>query len=162
MANFASTTVRANLQKNVMLTGGNVGGNSGVRVQYCFYENRFYGGDVYFHYKTNIPFSQWAMYNIEAVGYNYGNSLPIRCTWNFHISYGNGFYSVQYQNTYSGLAANRLYNSSDGYVVLVASSNTAYFAGWSFNAYTTNAIPQGGFEISMLAVVQTSSNSNYY
>lgn len=161
MPNFASTTVRANLQKNVMLTAGDTGGNSGVRVQYCFFENRYYGGDTYWHYKTNIPFSQWAMYNIEAVGYSYGSGLPIRCTWNFHISFGNGFYSVQYQNTYSGLTADRLYNSSDGYVVLVA-NGASYFSGWSFNAYTTNAIPQGGFEIAMLAVVQTSSNANYY
>lgn len=161
MANFPSTSNRANLQKNVMLTGGDVGGNTGVRVQYCFYENRFYGGDTYWHYKTNIPYSQWGMYNIEAVGYNYGAALPIRCTWNFHISYGNGFYSVQLIKSYDGLNADRLYNSSDGYVVLVAQGNS-YFAGWSFNAYITNAIPGGGFEVSMLAAVQTSSNANYY
>jgi hypothetical protein len=162
MANFPSTSNRVNLQNNVMLDGAGVGGNTGVRVQYCFYENRYYGGNLYFHYKTNIPYTQWAMYNIEAVGYNYGSGQPIRCTWNFHISYGNGFYSVQYQNTYSGLSANTLYRSSDGYVVLVANAPSAYFAGWSFNAYTTNAIPQGGFEISMLAVAQTASNANYY
>lgn len=161
MSNFASTSNRVNLQGNVMLDAENVGGNSGVRVQYCFYENRFYGGDTYWHYKTNIPYSQWGMYNIEAVGYNYGAALPIRCTWNFHISYGNGFYSVQLQKSYDGLNADRLYNSSDGYVVLVAQGNS-YFSGWSFNAYTTNAIPSGGFEVAMLAVVQTSSNANYY
>lgn len=161
MSNFASTSNRVNLERNVMLNAENVGGNSGVRVQYCFYENRFYGGGEYWHYKTNIPYSQWAMYNIEAVGYNYGANLPIRCTWNFHISYGNGFYNTQLQNSYSGLTANRLYNSSDGYVVLVANGNS-YYSGWSFNAYTVNAIPGGGFEIAMLAAVQTSSNSNYY
>jgi hypothetical protein len=100
------------------------------------------------------------MHNIEAVGYNYGNSLPIRCNWCFHVSYGNGFYSVEYSNIYSGLTARRAYASSDGYVVIAADSNTEYYAGWSFNAYSLN--PTGPFDVSILASVQLTSDYNYY
>ena len=134
--------------------------SGGVNAQYNIFENRFYGGGVYWQYKTNIPFGGWSMHNIEAVGYNYGNSLPIRCNWCFHISYGNGFFSVEYSNIYSGLTALRAYASGDGYVVIVASANTAYFAGWSLNAYALN--PTGPFEVSILASVQMDSDYNYY
>lgn len=144
----------------VILTLPNTGqdGQQGVNAQYNIFENRFYGGDVFIHYKTNIPFGGWSMHNIEAVGYNYGNALPIRCNWCFHIS--GGFYQQELSNIYSGLTANRTYNSGDGYVVIVASANTMYFAGWSLNAYALN--PTGPFEVAILASVQTSSNSNYY
>lgn len=134
--------------------------DGGVNAQYNIFQNRFYGGGVYFQYKTNIPFSGWSMHNIEAVGYNFGNSLPIRCNWCFHISYSNGFYSVEYSTIYGGLSADRAYASSDGYVVIAASSNTAYYAGWSLNAYALN--PTGPFEVSILASVQLTSDYNYY
>lgn len=134
--------------------------DSGVNAQYNIFQNRFYGGGSFWQYKTNIPFSGWSMHNIEAVGYNYGNSLPIRCNWCFHISYGNGFYSIDYTNIYSGLTALRAYSSGDGYVVIVASANTSYYAGWSFNAYAVN--PTGTFDVSILASVQMDSDYNYY
>jgi hypothetical protein len=161
MPNFGTFT-RNRDNTPVRLTLPNTGqdGQQGVNAQYNIFENRFYGGGVYFQYKTNIPFSGWSMHNIEAVGYNYGNSLPIRCNWVFHISYSNGFYQVEYSNIYSGLAAQRAYASSDGYVVIAASTNTAYFAGWSLNAYALN--PTGPFEVSILASVQLNSDYNYY
>ena len=162
MSNLGTFTRNNISSGEVKLTLPNTGadGQQGVNAQYNIFQNRFYGGDVFWHYKTNIPFGGWSMHNIEAVGYNYGNSLPIRCNWCFHVSYGNGFYSQELSNIYSGLTANRLYNSGDGYVVFVASANTSYYAGWSINAYSLN--PTGPFDVSILASVQTSSNSNYY
>ena len=155
---------------NVKLPGNSIPGNtgfglstpvdSGIGTQYQIYDVRFYGGDIYIHFKTDISFYGWSMHNIEAVGYNYGNSLPIRCNWCFHVSYGNGFYSQELSNIYSGLSADRLYVSSDGYVVFVASSNTMYFAGWSINAYSLN--PTGPYDVSITAVAQSASNANYY
>lgn len=145
----------------VNLTLPNPGVNSeGVNAQYNIFENRWYGGTPGWHYKTNIPFGGWSMHNIEAVGYNYGNSLPIRCNWVFHVSYGNGFYQTELSNIYSGLSANRLYTSTDGYVVVVASANTAYYAGWSLNAYSLN--PTGPFEVGILAASQGDPNINMY
>lgn len=161
MSNLGTfTRTYDNTVVNLTLPNTGVDGQTGVNAQYNIYQNRFYGGNLYIHYKTNIPFGGWSMHNIEAVGYNYGNSLPIRCNWCFHVSYGNGFYSQDLSQIYNGLSADRIYNSSDGYVVIVAYSYTMYFAGWSLNAYAFN--PTGPFEVSILASVQTSSNSNYY
>lgn len=162
MSNLGTFTRNNISSGEVKLTLPNVGagGGTGVNAQYNIFQNRFYGGGVYFQYKTNIPFGGWSMHNIEAVGYNYGNSLPIRCNWVFHISYSNGFYSAEYSNIYSGLTARRAYASSDGYVVIAADSNTSYFAGWSLNAYALN--PTGPFEVSILASVQLTSDYNYY
>jgi hypothetical protein len=162
MSNLGTFTRTNNNPDVINLTLPNTGqdGQQGINAQYNIFENRFYGGDVYIHYKTNIPFGGWSMHNIEAVGYNYGRTQPIRCNWVFHVSYGNGFYQTELSNIYSGLAANRLYNSGDGYVVFVASSNTMYYAGWSINAYSLN--PTGPFDVSILAVAQSSSNANVY
>ena len=162
MSNLGTLSSRAGDLNIVNLTLPNTGqdGQQGINAQYNIYQNRFYGGGVYWQYKTNIPFSGWSMHNIEAVGYNYGNSLPIRCNWVFHVSYGGGPYQVEYSNIYSGLTAQRLYNSGDGYVVIAATSNTAYYAGWSFNAYSLN--PTGPFDVQILAAVQLNSDYNYY
>lgn len=165
MSNLGTLT-----RNKITLPGNNIPGNTGLMLttpndgnlaaQYQIYDVRFYGGDVYVHFKTDISFYGWSMHNIEAVGYNYGRSQPIRCNWCFHVSYGGGFYSQELSNVYSGLAADRLYYSSDGYVVFVASSNTMYFAGWSINAYSLN--PTGPYDVSITAVAQSSSNANVY
>jgi hypothetical protein len=97
---------------------------------------------------------------IEAVGYNYGNSLPIRCAWAFHVSYGGGIYSQDLRQAYTGLTPDRIYAAGDGNMVIVAYANTMYFAGWSLNAYSLN--PTGPYDVSIVAVAQSSSNGNVY
>lgn len=144
----------------VTLTLPNTGeGGSYGNAQYNIYQNRFYGGNEFFHYKTNISYYGWSMFNIEAVGYNYGSNLPIRCNWCGHVSYGNGLYNLALRDIYTGLSANRIYNSSDGYLCIVAQGNS-YFSGWSFNAYSLN--PTGPLDVTILAATQSSSNSNVY
>lgn len=155
---------------NVVLPGNSIPGNTGLMLttpvdsnigaQYQIYDVRFYGGDLYIHFKTDISYYGWSMHMIEAVGYNYGNSLPIRCAWAFHVSYGSGIYSQDLTQGYYGLSPNRIYTSGDGYMVIVAYSNTMYFAGWSLNAYSLN--PTGPYDVSILAVAQSSSNANVF
>lgn len=139
MSNLGTFTRNNISSGEVKLTLPNVGadGNVGVNAQYNIFQNRFYGGGVYFQYKTNIPFSGWSMHNIEAIGYNYGNSQPIRCNWVFHISYGGGPYSVEYSTIYGGLSADRVYQSGDGYVVIVAYSGNWGYCGFMLNGYNT-------------------------
>jgi hypothetical protein len=129
-------------------------------VQYDFYQNRFYGGDTYFHYKTNIPMNN-IMCMIEAVGYAYGANAAIRSTWSFYAySAGNTTISIGLANYYSAMTAHGVYKSSDGYACIRANV-ASYYTGWSFNAYCLN--PTGaGFQVSMLAAVQTSNSGNYY
>ena len=42
------------------------------------------GGGQYYHMKLNITHQSYAMIMIEAVGYNYGVGIPLRCAWNFY------------------------------------------------------------------------------
>jgi hypothetical protein len=131
---------------------------SGVGVKYDFFQHRFYGGDNYFHYKTNIALSTYVMVMIEAIGYAYGANQSIRSSWVFYsYSY---LASAGTANVYSGLSADGVYVSSDGYVCIRANC-ASYFSGWCFNAYT---VCPAGFnaDVTFTAVVQTSNSGNYY
>lgn len=139
----------ANLLKDTKVVSG---------VQHDFYQHRFYGGDNYFHYKTNIALSTYIMVMIEAIGYSYGANQSIRSSW--------VFYSYSYlanpgtADVYGGLNAHGVYVSSDNYVCIRAYC-PSYFSGWLFNAYCVN--PAGyNTNISFTAVVQTSNSGNYY
>jgi hypothetical protein len=129
-------------------------------VQLAFHRDRYYGGDSYYHYKTNIPINN-TMCTIEAIGYNYGSNLAIRSAWCFYTYTGNNdVINIGLQNTYSGMSAHGVYKSSDGYAVIRANAGS-YYAGWVFNAYCLN--PTGyNFEVSFTASVQTSNSGNYY
>lgn len=98
------------------------------------------GSPNYVHFKTNITLDRRSIVTIEAVGYNYGNSLPIRCSWSFYTP-NNG----QVQNlgihtvSGTGLSANSIYVSNDGYVCISGYANSFYFCGIVLNAYTSGA-----------------------
>ena len=139
----------ANFLANTKFGGG---------AQMNFFQHRFYGGNTYFHYKTNLQLSTFVMVTIEAVGYAYGANQAIRSAWNFY-SY---IYLVHgtVQNYYGGMSAHGVYVSSDNYVCIRASC-APYYSGWSFNAYTQN--PTGyNTTVSFLASVQTDNGGNYY
>jgi hypothetical protein len=141
----------ANLLGNTRPAGG---------VQYAIFRDRYYGGDTYYHYKTNIPMNN-TMCMIEAIGYSYGNGTAIRCAWVFYTyAASNNTINIGLQNVYSGLSAHGVYKSSDGYAV-VRATGPSYFSGWVLNAYCLN--PTGyNFEVSVTASVQTSNSGNYY
>jgi hypothetical protein len=139
----------ANLLGNTKVTYG---------VQHDFYQHRFYGGDSYFHYKTNIALSTYIMVMIEAIGYAYGANQSIRSSWVFY-SYSH-LANPGVADVYGGLNAHGVYVSSDNYVCIRANA-ASYFSGWLFNAYTVN--PAGyNVNVSFTAVVQTSNSGNYY
>lgn len=139
----------ANLLGNTKVTYG---------TQHDFYQNRYYGGNNYFHYKTNIAIATYTMVMIEAIGYAYGANQSIRSSWVFYAySY---LTNTGLADVYGGLNAHGVYTSSDNYVVIRAYC-PSYFSGWLFNAYTIN--PAGyNADISFTAVVQTSNSGNYY
>jgi hypothetical protein len=139
----------ANLLGNTKVVSG---------VQHDIYQNRYYGGNNYFHYKTNITLSTYIMVMIEAIGYAYGANQSIRSSW--------VFYSYSYlanagvQDVYGGLNAHGVYVSSDNYVCIRAYCSS-YYSGWLFNAYTVN--PAGyNTTVSITAAVQTDNSGNYY
>ncbi len=129
-------------------------------VQLGFYRDRYYGGDNYFHYKTNIPMNN-TMCMIESLGYAYGAGAAIRCAWVFYTyAPSNDVINIGLQNVYGGMSAHGVYKSSDGYAVIRAYS-PSYYSGWIFNAYCLN--PTGyNFQVSITAAVQTSNTGNYY
>ena len=129
-------------------------------VQLGFFKDRYYGGNNYFHYKTNINMSN-IMCTIEAVGYSYGAGTAIRSAWCFYSYGGSGTaISIGTSNVYSGMNAHGVYTSSDGYVVIRAYT-PSYYSGWIFNAYCLN--PTGyNFNVSVTASVQTDNAGNYY
>ena len=129
----------------------------GTGVQYEIYQHRFYGGDTYFHYKTNIPLSSFVMFMIEAIGYAYGANAPIRASW-----VGYSYLYLANANTatvYGGLTAHGVYTSSDSYICIRANA-APYFSGWCFNAYTLAA--GNGFNVQFTSVSQNSNSGNYY
>ena len=126
-------------------------------IQYNIWEGRYYGGNNYFHHKTNIPYSSWAMFRIEAVGYSYGAGLAIRSIFCFHTS--TGIYNTDLRDYYAGMKADSIYNSTDNYIVLVCYT-PSYYSGWCLNAYTLN--PTGIFNVQIQAVAQRINATPYY
>jgi hypothetical protein len=129
-------------------------------VQLGFFKDRYYGGNSYFHYKTNINMNN-IMCTIEALGYSYGAGLAIRSAWSFYAYAGNNStISIGTSNAYGGMTAHGVYTSSDGYVVIRAYC-PSYYSGWVLNAYCLN--PTGyNFNVSVTASVQTDNTGNYY
>jgi hypothetical protein len=139
----------ANLLANTKVTYG---------VQHDFYQHRFYGGDTYFHYKTNIQLATYIMFMIEAIGYAYGANSPIRASW---VGYSYDYLANPNTATvYGGLSAHGVYVSSDSRICIRANA-ASYFSGWCFNAYTLN--PTGyGHNVQFTAVSQNANSGNYY
>ena len=69
---------------NVRSSGTREGQNGyGFRKTGFFTYNSTSSTSGYIHMLTNIPESTFALYMIEAVGYNYGLAQDIYCTWGF-------------------------------------------------------------------------------
>ena len=120
------------------------------------------GSVTYLHFKTNVPIASYIMTMIEAVGYNYGMSAPIRCAWGFY-TYGSYIYSSSVRNTgYTGLSANGVYASTDGYVCIRGySSGGSYFNGFILNGYQTAGNGRG-FDILITAASYGTNSGNAF
>lgn len=128
----------------------------------------FYGGNTwsagYIHIKTDIPWNSEVMIGIEAVGHNFGAYQAIRCQWSWYAynQSPSAPYSVGLQNGYSGLLANGIYYSSDGYAVLRGyHSASIYYFGFTLNAHM-GASGGGSRKINVLAYTVTTSSANQY
>jgi len=116
------------------------------------------GGGQYYHMKLNITHQSYAMIMIEAVGYNYGTSAPLRCAWNFYC-YSYFFGNVQ-NSSYDGLTAHSHYVAADNKIVIVAYASSLYYCGFTLNAYNTAGNGYGTIT-SVVSAVQTSTATYY-
>jgi len=138
--------------------------------QRAFYTfNTTVSSPTYIHMKTNIGgLSNYAMYMIEAVGYNYGVGAAIRCAWGFYLyspaaTYATGtLNSVGLKNQFGGMSADGVYMSSDYFVTIRAAVSSNYFNGFTLNGYSVRTDTGAAQNISIQAAVQTSNSGNYY
>jgi hypothetical protein len=134
--------------------------SSGIQQHGIFQFSNGASSGNYVHMETTItqPSSN-IMMMIEAVGYNYGTSLPVRCAWYFY-SYA---YALGGGNngTYTGLSADGIYYTSAGYVAIRAYTSSPYYLGFTLNAYPA-AGNGGGTIIGIRRVSQNSTSGAYY
>ena len=145
-----------------LLQGGTKIGGSGYVKRALYWFNTTSSTPLYIHMKTNMAKGNYVMATIEAEGYNYGTGLPIKCAWCFY-SPGwdpSNLYSVGTANYYSGMSADGVYLSTDGYVVIRAYAGGQYFNGFVLNSFTMS--PIGAYDISITGATQTSNTGNYY
>jgi hypothetical protein len=144
----------ANLSSNTYL-------ESGMHQYGIFTLNNTNGANgTYIHMETNItqPSSN-IMVMIEAVGYNYGTSLPIRCAWNFY-SYAYVIGNVN-NSSYTGLSADGVYYATSGYVAIRAYASNLHYCGFTLNAYQ---VAGNGYQqpISIRRASQNTTSGTYY
>lgn len=134
---------------------------SGWYSQYQLYN--FYttsGSPQYVHFKTNVSTSTEKIFMLEAIGYNYGLGLAIRCSWGVYTTGGGGATAKGLQTFSStGLVADGVYASSDGYACIRAYGSSLYFAGWVLNGHVH---PSWSVTISITDVNQNATSGNYY
>ena len=116
---------------------------------------------TYVHMKTDIyaP-SQDSMWMFEAVGYNYGASAPVRCSWGIYCYQGT-LYQTGVANIYSGMNADGMYKSSDNYITIRAYAGGMYYLGFTLNVYACR-LDTTHQNVSILAASQNSTSGNYY
>jgi hypothetical protein len=156
MANLGSYPI------NVQTPSGSSGQGTNL-IKLNFYYTVTYSGGDYYHYKTNIHLNSGFMGMIEFVGANYGGGMiPIRAAACFYAypPY-DAFINVGLSTCYTGsMTVHNVYKSSDNYAVIVVSTSN-YYSGWVLNAYTANPTTPG-FDIGILGLTQTSSNTAVY
>lgn len=148
----------------IVTPGGTYTSNTQPTTRLNFYHMVTYGGNNYYHFKTNIGLTSGFMGMIEFVGANYGDGMiPIRAAASFYAySPYNAFINVGLSSsTYTGgMSVDTVYKSTDNYAVVVVSTN-AYYSGFVLNAYTSNPTTPG-FDLQILAVAQTTSTAAVY
>ena len=132
---------------------------SGWYAQYQLY-NFYTGSDspYYVHFKTNVSASTEKIFMLEAIGYNYSTYVPIRCSWGIYTT-GSGSVTSKGMQSISGLTADGIYKSSDGYACIRAYSSGLYYAGWVLNGHVN---PNYSVTLDITAASQNSTSGNYY
>lgn len=127
------------------------------------------GGAYYIHMKTNIPYyNSYCMTMIQAWGYAYGNGGRIDCSWNWYTYATNqGPYSIQYWTDATqlsgniGMSASTMYQSTDGYCVIVGYSTGHYYIGFTLDALFVNPTP-GGFDVRVTNATYSTDQTGVY
>ena len=114
---------------------------------------------LYFHFKTNVSTYTEKIAALEAVGYNYGQTLAVRCFQAFYTTAGGGTTSKGSNYSGDGLFPDGVYSSSDNYACVRFYTSSAYYLGFILNAYTSYNYGQS---VSILAASQNSTSGNYY
>jgi hypothetical protein len=117
-------------------------------------------GPTYLHIRTSVFHDEDTMWMVEAVGYNYGTSSPVRCSWGFYV-YGNTIYQSGVADIYGGLNANGIYSASNGHVCLRATAASFYYLGITLNVYACR-LDTTHKNVSIVAISQNSTPGNYY
>lgn len=136
--------------------------SGGYAVKRSIYKALATDGTVtYLHFKTNVPIASYIMTMIEAVGFNYGPSLPVRCSWAFY-TYGSYIANSGLQNTYTGMLANGVYGSSDGYACIRGyTSGGSYYNGFILNGYQTAGNGRG-YDLQITAASYGTNSGNAF
>lgn len=121
--------------------------------QYGIYSvNTVASGGAYLHFETSVPNSSYAMMMVEAVGYCYSTSKPIRCAWNF---YSYLYFIGNVANTnYNGASSDGGYFGGAGYVCL-----RAYLPGQHYACMILNAYPTAGNGTQTIIGIRRSSQN---
>jgi len=139
-----NSAVRLKVGPNSTSTSYGAGTNGLANIQLDFAriwtQDNF--GTCFFHMKTNIAVKSDIMIMIEAEGYNYGQSQPIRCAWTHYLYNAPNIVDIynpaQHNTAYTGLTAERQYASVDGFLVIVGTALTSYYCGFNLTAYLLN------------------------
>lgn len=121
------------------------------------------GLGTFIHIKTNVLASAETMVKIEAVGYAYGGSQAIRCSWAWHTT-GGTLYKLAYQTVYPGLSPQLIYISGDNYICLRGAAPN-YFIGFMLNATTAgpdNITGGYGMPVGIISVVGNSTSGQHF
>jgi hypothetical protein len=142
-----------------LYNSNNYGGASGLQTLgfYNFGATSYSG--AYYHFKTNLTLNTFVMSRVEAIGHAYAKAAPIRCAWVWYtFSY---LTSVGLSNIYTGMDAQNVYMSADGYVCF-----TGYISSPGDVSFTLNCVhanPTGhSYPLEITAVNQNSVSGNYY
>lgn len=144
------------------LISTNVGLSTGWYSQYNVYSfnTTTTGSNTYMHFKTNVSNTANKIIMIEAIGYNYGPSQAVRCSWCFYAHNGSTIDRGRQTFANTGLTADGVYSSSDGYAVIRAYSSNPYYIGYILNAHSG---PAGyGTNVQITAAAANTTSGNHY
>lgn len=138
-----------------------IGGTSNYIIQYnvTSFATSLSWAPYYIHFKSDVPSNANSIIMLEALGYNYGTSSFERCAWAFYAYNGSVYDKGRETFTGSGLSADGIYKSSDGYACIRAYTSSIYCMGFLVNAYSN---PNYCRNISFTAVSINSTSGNYY
>ena len=137
-------------------------GSSWLMSQQVYHFNTTSGSPLYLHFKTNVLTSVEKIFMIEAEGYNYGTGTPILAAWGLYTTgASSNTVSSKGLQSISGLTADGIYKSSDGYACIRAyNSSSHYYTGFTLHVYSSYYYTPD--TVAITSATQTSNSGSYY